>query len=279
MANYTAADVKRLRELTGSGMLDCKNALVEANGDFDAAVEALRVKGAKDVGKRAQRTAGQGLVTSQHAGTSAGVLVELNCETDFVAKTDLFQEVAADIASAALAAGATDRLAVLGLEVRPGQTTQELIEEAGAALKEKLELGRYARFDGGYVTSYLHKSDPGLPPTMGVLVQLDEAGAGIGQDIAHQVAAMRPQYVTREQVPDDLMASERRIAEQVTREEGKPEQAIPKIVEGRLNAFLKDIVLVEQASVRDPKKTVKQMLAEQGASVTGFARFQIGQAG
>jgi elongation factor Ts len=279
MANYTAADVKRLRELTGAGMLDCKNALVEADGDFDAAVEALRLKGAKDVGKRAQRTAGQGLITAQLAGTSAGVLVELNCETDFVAKTDLFQEVAADIAAAALAAGATDRLAVLGLEVRPGQTTQELIEEAGAALKEKLELGRYARFDGGYVTSYLHKSDPGLPPTLGVLVQLNDAGAEIGLDIAHQVAAMRPQYVARDQVPDDLMATERRIAEQVTRDEGKPEQAIPKIVEGRLNAFLKDIVLVEQASVRDQKKTVRQLLAEHGATVTSFARFQIGQAG
>jgi elongation factor Ts len=279
MANYSAADVKRLRELTGSGMLDCKNALVEADGDFDAAVEALRLKGAKDVGKRAQRTAGQGLITAQLAGTSAGVLVEVNCETDFVAKTDLFQEVAADIAAAALAAGATDRLAVLGLEVRPGQTTQELIEEAGATLKEKLELGRYVRFDGGYVTSYLHKSDPGLPPTLGVLVQLDDAGAEIGQDIAHQVAAMRPQYVTRDQVPDELMATERRIAEQVTRDEGKPEQAIPKIVDGRINAFLKDIVLVEQASVRDQKKTVKQLLAERGATVTNFARFQIGQAG
>jgi elongation factor Ts len=279
MANYTAADVKRLRELTGAGMLDCKNALVEADGNFDAAVEALRLKGAKDVGKRAQRTAAQGLVTAQLAGTSAGVLLELNCETDFVAKTDLFQEVAADIAAAALASGAIDRLAVLGLEVRPGQTAQELIEEAGASLKEKLELGRYARFDGGYVTSYLHKSDPALPPTIGVLVQLDDAGAGIGQDMAQQIAAMRPQYVTREQVPDDLMASERRIAEQVTRDEGKPEQAIPKIVEGRLNAFLKDIVLVEQASVRDQKKSVKQLLAERGASVTNFARFQIGQAG
>jgi elongation factor Ts len=279
MANYTAADVKRLREQTGAGMMDCKNALVEANGDYDAAVEALRIKGAKDVTKRAQRTAANGLVTSQLAGTGAGVLLELNCETDFVAKTDLFQEVAADIAAAALAAGATDRLAVLGLEVRPGRTAQELIEEAGATLKEKLELGRYARFDGGYVTSYLHKSDPGLPPTLGVLVQLDDAGAEIGLDIAHQVAAMRPQYVAREQVPDDLMANERRIAEQVTREEGKPEQAIPKIVEGRLNAFLKDIVLVEQASVRDQKKSVKQLLAEQGASVRDFARFQIGQAG
>jgi elongation factor Ts len=279
MANYTAADVKRLREQTGAGMMDCKNALVEANGDYDAAVEALRIKGAKDVTKRAQRTAAQGLVTAQLDGTRAGVLLELNCETDFVAKTDLFQEVAADIAAAALAAGAADRLAVLGLEVRPGQTAQELIEEAGATLKEKLELGRYARFDGGYVTTYLHKSDPGLPPTLGVLVQLDEAGAEIAQDIALQVAAMRPQYVTREQVPDDLMANERRIAEQVTREEGKPEQAIPKIVEGRLNAFLKDIVLVEQASVRDQKKSVKQLLAEYGADVKGFARFQIGQAG
>jgi elongation factor Ts len=279
MANYTAADVKRLREQTGAGMMDCKNALVEAEGNYDAAVEALRIKGAKDVTKRAQRTAAQGLVTAQQAGTGAGVLLELNCETDFVAKTDLFQEVAADIAAAALAAGAADRLAVLGLEVRAGQTAQELIEEAGATLKEKLELGRYARFDGGYVTSYLHKSDPGLPPTLGVLVQLDPAGAEIGLDIAHQVAAMRPQYVTREQVPDDLMANERRIAEQVTRDEGKPEQAIPKIVEGRLNAFLKDIVLVEQASVRDQKRSVKQLLAEHGASVTDFARFQIGQAG
>jgi elongation factor Ts len=279
MANYTTADVKRLRELTGAGMMDCKNALEEADGDFEAAVELLRRKGVKDAGKRALRTAAQGLVTARLAGSTAGVLVELNCETDFVAKTEMFQQVAADIATAALAAGADDRLAVLGLEVRPGQSGQDLIDEAGAALKEKLELGRYARFEGGYVVSYLHKSDPGLPPTLGVLVQLDEAGAGIAQDIAHQVAAMRPQYVTREQVPDELMASERRLAEQVTRDEGKPEQAIPKIVEGRLNAFLKEIVLLEQASVRDQKKTVKQLLTEHGASVKDFARFQIGQAG
>ncbi len=207
------------------------------------------------------------------------MLVELNCETDFVAKTDKFQEVAADIAGAALAAGSDDRLAVLTLEVRPGQTAQELIDEAGASLKEKLELGRFARFAGGYVTSYLHKSDPGLPPTLGVLVQVEGGdGAEVGQDIAHQVAAMRPQFVTREDVPEDVVANERRIAEQVTREEGKPEQAIPKIVEGRVNAFLKDIVLIEQASVRDQKKTVKQLLADKGATVRQFARFQIGQA-
>jgi elongation factor Ts len=281
MANYTAADVKRLREQTGAGMMDCKNALVDAGGDYDAAIEALRIKGAKDVTKRAQRTAGNGLVTAALENNSVGVLLELNCETDFVAKTDLFQEVAADIAKAALASGADDRLAVLGLEARPAQTTQELIDEAGATLKEKLELGRFARFEGGFLTTYLHKSDPSLPPTLGVLVQLGDGGgsAEVGLDIAHQVAAMRPQYVTRDEVPADLLANERRIAEQVTREEGKPEQAIPKIVDGRVNAFLKDIVLIDQPSVRDPKKSVKQLLAERGATVQHFARFQIGQAG
>ena len=278
MANYTAADVKRLRELTGAGMMDCKNALVDANGDFDAAVEALRVKGAKDVGKRAGRTAAQGLITSVLDGTRAGVLVELNCETDFVAKTDMFQQVAADIAAAALKAGVSDRLEVLALPVRDGQTASELIDSASASLKEKLELGRFAAFTGGYIASYLHKSDPGLPPTLGVLVDVDEAGADVAMDVAHQVAAMRPQYVTRDEVPGDVVAHERSIAEQVTREEGKPEQAIPKIVEGRLNAYFKDVVLTEQPSVRDPKKSVKQLLAESKATVRGFARFQIGQA-
>jgi elongation factor Ts len=276
--DYSAADVKRLREQTGAGMLDCRNALVEAP-DYAAAVEILRVKGAKDVTKRAERTAANGLVTAALEGNSKGVLLEVNCETDFVAKTELFQQVAADIAKAALASDAADRLAVLGLEVRPGQATQELIEEAGASLKEKVEVGRFARFEGGYVTSYLHKSDPGLPPTLGVLVQLESGSADVGQDIAHQVAAMRPRYVTRDDVPEDVIASERRIAEQMTREEGKPEAAIGKIVEGRVNAFLKDIVLVEQASVRDQKKPVKKLLAEHGARVLGFARFQIGQAG
>jgi elongation factor Ts len=279
--DYSAADVKRLREQTGAGMLDCRNALVEA-GDYQAAVEILRIKGAKDVNKRAERTAAQGLVTAELDGTGTGVLLEVNCETDFVAKTELFQQVAADIAKAALASGAGDRLAVLGITVRPGQTTQELIEEAGAALKEKVELGRFIRLDGGFVTSYLHKSDPGLPPTLGVLVQLepeDSGAADVAQDIAHQIAAMRPRYVTRDDVPADVIEHERNIAEQITREEGKPEAAIAKIVDGRLNAFFKDVVLVEQASVRDQKKQIKQLLAEHGARVAGFARFQIGQVG
>jgi elongation factor Ts len=278
LMEYSAADVKRLREQTGAGMLDCRNALVEA-GDYEGAVEILRVKGAKDVTKRAERTAANGLVTAVLEGNSSGVLLEVNCETDFVAKTELFQQVAADIARAALAAGAADRLAVLGLEVRPGQTAQELIEEAGASLKEKVEIGRFARFTGGYVTSYLHKSDPGLPPTLGVLVQLESGSPEAGQEIAYQIAAMRPRYVNRDEVPAEVLANERRIAEQMTREEGKPEKAIGKIVEGRVSAFLKDVVLVEQASVRDQKKPVKQLLAEHNASVLGFARFQIGQAG
>jgi elongation factor Ts len=279
MANITSADVKRLREATGAGMLDCKNALTECDGDFDAAIDFLRRKGVKDAGKRATRTAANGLVTAARDGDSAGVLVELNCETDFVAKTDLFQQVAAGITAAALRHRPADRLALLAVEARPGATTQQLIDEAGVSLKEKLELGRYALLEGGYIASYLHKTDPALPPTVGVLVQLDSRSEEAGRDVAQQVAAMRPRYLTRDQVPADVVERERSIAEQLTRDEGKPEQAIPKIVEGRLNAFFKDVALVEQPFVKDPKKTVKQVLGEAGVTVRAFARFQVGQAG
>jgi elongation factor Ts len=278
MANFTAADVKRLREQTGAGMMDCKNALEEASGDLEAAVELLRLKGAKDVNKRATRTAANGLVTAELDGTKAGVLVELNCETDFVAKTDLFQQVAAEVASAALKARVTDRLTLLAAQARPGVTVQQLIEEAGASLKEKLELGRFARFEGGYVASYLHRSDAALPPTLGVLVQIDKDNAEVAKDLAQQIAAMRPLYTAREDVPAEVVEKERRIAEQITRDEGKPEQAIGKIVDGRLNAYFKDVVLTEQAFVKDQKATIKQVLAQDGLTVTGFARFQVGQA-
>jgi elongation factor Ts len=278
MANFTAAEVKRLRDQTGAGMMDCKKALEEADGNIEAAVEVLRLKGAKDAGKRATRTAANGLVTAELAGNDAGVLVELNCETDFVAKTDVFQQVAGEIAKAALASGAADRLALLAAEARPGRTVEQIIEEAGASLKEKLELGRFARFEGGYVASYLHRSDAALPPTLGVLVQIDQPNAEVARDLAQQIAAMRPQYTTRDDVPAEVLEKERRIAEQITREEGKPEQAIPRIVDGRVNAFLKDVVLVEQPFVKDPKKTIKQILADSGVTVRGFARFQVGQA-
>jgi elongation factor Ts len=278
MANTTAADVKRLREQTGAGMMDCKNALEEAGGDLEAAVELLRLKGAKDVNKRATRTAANGLVTAELDGTTAGVLVELNCETDFVAKTDVFQQVAADIAKTAAQAKVGDRLTLLSAEVRPGTTVEQLIEEAGASLKEKLELGRVARFEGGYVDRYLHRSDAALPPTLGVLVQIDHDNPEVARDLAQQVAAMRPLYVVRGDVPADVVEKERRIAEQITRDEGKPEQAIGKIVEGRLNSYFKDVVLTEQAFVKDPKTSINQVLSRSGVSVTAFARFQVGQA-
>jgi len=278
MANFTAADVKRLREQTGAGMMDCKNALDEADGDIEAAIELLRLKGAKDVNKRATRTAANGLVVAELDGTQAGVLVELNCETDFVAKTDLFQQTAKQIADAAIGAKVADRLTLLTTEARPGVTVEQLIDEASASLKEKLELGRFARFEGGYVASYLHRSDAALPPTLGVLIQLDKDHAEVARDLAQQVAAMRPLYTTRDEVPADVVEKERRIAEQITRDEGKPEQAIGKIVDGRLNAYFKDVVLTEQAFVKDQKTAIKQVLAQNGVAVTGFARFQVGQA-
>jgi elongation factor Ts len=278
MANFSSADVKRLREQTGAGIMDCKNALQEADGDLNAAVEILRLKGVKDAGKRATRTAGNGLVTAELDGNSAGVLVELNCETDFVAKNEQFQVLAGKIAEAALANKVTDRLALLTTEAGQGKTVEQLIEEASSSIKEKIELGRYARFEGGYVTSYLHRSDRDLPPTLGVLVQLDKPSEGVARDLAQQIAAMRPQYVTRDEVPADVTEKERRIAEQITRDEGKPEQAIPKIVEGRVGAFYKDVVLTEQAFVKEPKQSVAQVLKADGVTVRGFARFQVGQA-
>ncbi len=278
MVNITAADIKRLRELTGAGMLDCKNALEEAEGDVGMAVEILRLKGAKDVTKRAERVAANGLVAAEVEDANVGVLLELNCETDFVAKNKSFQQVAAQTLATAVRSRAPDRLALLSAEVEPGTTVQQRIDEASAAIKEKIELGRFARLEGGYIASYLHKSDPSLPPTVGVLVQLDAENPQLAKDLAQQVAAMRPAYVTREDVPADVLDKERRIAEQITREEGKPEKAIPRIVEGRLNSFLKDVALVEQAYVKDPKRTVKRLLAESGATVRAFARFKIGEA-
>ena len=278
MANFSTADVKRLREQTGAGIVDCKNALQEADGDLNAAIEILRLKGVKDAGKRAARTAGNGLVTAELDGNSAGVLVEVNCETDFVAKNEQFQVLAARIAKAALANKVADRLALLTTEAEGGKTVEQLIEEASASIKEKIELGRYARFEGGYVSSYLHRSDRDLPPTLGVLVQLDKPSEDVARDLAQQIAAMRPQYVTRDEVPADVTQKERRIAEQITRDEGKPEQAIPKIVEGRLGAFYKDVVLTEQAFVKEPKQSVAQVLQGDGVTVRGFARFQVGQA-
>lgn len=274
MANYTAADVKRLRELTGSGMMDCKKALEENTGDFDKAVEFLRIKGAKDVGKRAERATAEGLVASE-----GGVIIELNSETDFVAKNDRFQQLADAIVKAAAGAKPAD-VAALKAVAMDGQTVGEAVEAMSAKLGEKLEVRRVAVLDG-QVAAYMHRRSSDLPPAVGVLVEYTGEGdtaAEAARGAAMQVAAMKAKYTTRDEVPEDIVAKERRIAEETSREEGKPEQALPKIIEGRLNGFFKDVVLLEQPSVADSKKTVKAVLDEAGASVTRFVRFEVGQA-
>jgi elongation factor Ts len=274
MANYTAADVKRLRELTGAGMLDCKNALAETDGDFDKAVEALRIKGAKDVGKRAARATAEGLVAAKD-----GALIELNCETDFVAKNAEFQKLADEVVSAAAAAKAAD-VDALKAVTTGGKTVEQAIAELSAKIGEKLELRRVAFLDGT-VETYLHKRSADLPPAVGVLVEYSGGGTAAEKEAAHtaalQIAALKARYLSRDDVPDDVVASERRIAEETSRAEGKPEQALPKIVEGRLNGFFKDVVLLEQPSVSDNKKTVKALLDEAGVTVTRFVRFEVGQ--
>jgi elongation factor Ts len=274
MANFTAADVKRLRELTGAGMLDCKNALSESEGDFDKAVEALRIKGAKDVGKRAERATAEGLVAAED-----GALIELNSETDFVAKNAEFQKVANDIVAAAAASKATDVDALKAAPIPGGQATttvEQVIAELSAKIGEKLELRRVAYFDGT-VETYLHKRAADLPPGVGVLVEYTGGNSEAAHAAALQIAALKARYLSRDDVPEDVVASERRIAEETAKEEGKPEQALPKIVEGRLNGFFKDVVLLEQASVSDSKKTVKALLDDAGVTVTRFVRFEVGQ--
>jgi elongation factor Ts len=274
MPNYTAADVKRLRELTGAGMLDCKNALADSDGDFDKAVEALRIKGAKDVGKRAERATAEGLVAAK-----GGALIELNCETDFVAKNAEFQKLADEVVSAAAAAKAAD-VDALKAATAGDKTVEQAIAELSAKIGEKLELRRAAFLDGT-VETYLHKRSADLPPAVGVLVEYASGGTAAEKEAAHavalQIAALKARYLTRDDVPDDVVASERRIAEETSRAEGKPEQALPKIVEGRLNGFFKDVVLLEQPSVSDNKKTVKALLDEAGVTVTRFVRFEVGQ--
>lgn len=274
MANYTAADVKRLRELTGSGMMDCKKALEENGGDFDKAVEFLRIKGAKDVGKRAERSTAEGLVAAQD-----GVLIEINSETDFVAKNQEFQDLAASIVAAASKSRPTDLDALKAVDLG-GKTADQAVQELAAKIGEKLELRRVASFDGP-VAVYLHKRATDLPPAVGVLVEYKgegDAAAEVARAAGMQVAALKAKYVTRDEVPADLVEKERSIAEATAREEGKPEAALPKITEGRVNGFYKDVVLLEQPSVTDSKKTVKQLLDEAGVTITRFARFEVGQA-
>jgi elongation factor Ts len=274
MANYTAADIKALREQTGAGMMDVKKALDEADGDRAKAVEILRVKGLKGVTKREGRSASNGLVAAR-AGDGVGTLVEVNCETDFVAKGEKFIALADQVLAQAVAAKATDADSLLGSTLDDGKTVKELLDEANATIGEKIEVRRVARLEGDTVVSYLHKTSPDLPAQIGVLVALkgDEA---VGRDIAMHIAAFSPTVLTREEVPAETVENERRVAEATAKEEGKPEAALPRIVEGRVNGYFKENVLLEQPFAKEPKKTVAKVLEEAGATATSFARFRVG---
>ena len=275
MANYTAADIKALREATGAGMMDVKKALDEAEGDPVKATEILRIKGQKGVTKREGRTTSNGLVTAATDG-GVGTLVEVLCETDFVAKAPRFIELADKVLAQAVTVGATDADSLLASTMADGQTVQQLLDEANATIGEKIEVKRVARVEGPTVVSYLHKTSPDLPAQIGVLFATEGGDDVVARDVAMHVAAFSPTVMTREEIDADVVENERRVAEATAREEGKPEAALPKIIEGRVNGYFKENVLLEQAFAKDPKKSVAKVLDEHGAAAKQFVRFRVG---
>jgi len=274
MANYTAADIKALRESTGAGMMDVKRALDEADGDHGKATEILRVKGLKGVTKREGRSATNGLVTVR-SGDGVGTLVEVNCETDFVAKGEKFIALAERVLTQAVTvrAASADELLASDLD---GQSVKEMLDAANATIGEKIEVRRVARLEAAHVVSYLHKTSPDLPAQIGVLVATEGGDEVTARDIAMHVAAFSPSVLSRAEIDAETVANERRVAEATAKEEGKPEAALPKIIEGRVNGFFKENVLLEQAFAKDPKKTVAKVLEEAGATAKGFVRFRVG---
>lgn len=278
MANYTVADIQALRERTGAGMLDVKKALDEADGDQDKAVEILRIKGLKGVTKREGRSASEGLVITEiHDGGAGqiGTLIEINSETDFVAKNEKFVTMANAVLAAVVGAGASDLESALAATV-DGKAVSEFIDENAGVLGEKIVLRRVARIEAPVVVDYLHKTNKDLPAQVGVLVGADAKAGPVARDIAMHIAAYSPIFLTREDAPADVVDNERRVAEEVSRAEGKPEAALPKVVEGRLNGWFKENVLVEQAFAKDPKTTVGKVVEETGGALTAFVRFRVG---
>lgn len=276
MANFTAADVKALREQTGAGMMDVKKALTEADGDKDKALEIIRLKGLKSLSKREDRVASAGLVAAEvvEDGT-VGVLVEVNSETDFVAKNQKFIDFAHEVLQAAIASGASDVDALLAAPL-DGGTVQDRVNAMGAVIGEKIQVHRVVRVQGEHVDLYLHQTSPDLPPQVGVLVVTNAAGAGVAHDIAMHIAAFQPLYLDSEHIPAEVLGKERSTLEKLTLQEGKPERIVPKIVEGRLHAFYKDVCLVDQDFARDPSKTVGAVLKQAGATVTDYVRVHVG---
>lgn len=278
MANYTTADIKALREQTGAGMMDVKKALDEAEGNLEKAVEIIRVKGLKGIAKREGRATSAGLIAAQVVNTAegqVGILVETNAETDFVVKNEKFIDYSNKVLAAAVASGAETAEALAQVEI-DGETVQSLTDGMQAVIGEKIVVSRVARLAAPKVDLYLHRTNPDLPAQVAVLVGTDEKAAEVAHDVAMHIAAYSPSYLTRDEVPAEVVEKERSIAEETTRAEGKPEQAIAKIVEGRLGGFFKEICLTEQAYAKDPKTTVGKVVAATGGEVTGFVRLRVG---
>ncbi|MFM5905874.1 MAG: translation elongation factor Ts [Micrococcales bacterium] len=274
MANYTAADVKALRDRSGAGMMDCKNALDEAEGNIEKAIEVLRLKGLKGVTKREGRSTSNGLVVARVSG-GTGTLIELACETDFVAKADKFVALAEQIADAVVAAGAETLEQALAASLN-GKTVEAAINDEAAIIGEKVELRRIAVVKDAAVDAYLHRTSKDLPPQVGVLVAYSGSDAETAHDVAVHIAAFSPSYLTRDEVPAETVENERRIVAETARNEGKPEAALPKIVEGRVNGFFKENVLVEQDFAKDNKLSVQKVLDNSGLTVSAFVRFRVG---
>ncbi|WP_104091436.1 translation elongation factor Ts [Arthrobacter sp. GMC3] len=274
MANYTAADIKALRERTGAGMMDVKKALDEANGDADKAMELIRIKGLKGATKREGRSTAEGLVAAAVDG-GVGVMVEINCETDFVAKAAPFIDFSNKVLATALSSGAADVETLLAVDV-DGKPLSELVIEAGALLGEKVAIRRIARIEGATVDAYLHKTSKDLPAQVGVLFAIDGDNQEVAHDVAVHIAAMSPTVLSRDEIAAETVENERRIAAETAAAEGKPEAAMSKIVEGRLTGFFKEMVLVDQAFAKDSKKSVGSVLDEAGVKAVAFARFRVG---
>jgi len=274
MANYTSADIKALRESTGAGMMDVKRALDEADGDHGKATEILRVKGLKGVTKREGRSAMNGLVAAR-SGNGVGTLLEVNCETDFVAKGEKFIALADRVLAQAVMVGASSADELLASDMG-GKSVKDILDEANATIGEKIEIRRVARLEAAHVVSYLHKTSPDLPAQIGVLMATEGGDEVTARDIAMHIAAFSPSVLSRDEIDADTVENERRVALATAKEEGKPEGALPKIVEGRVNGFFKENVLLEQPFAKDAKKTVAKVLEESGATAKAFARFRVG---
>ncbi|SIR50564.1 translation elongation factor Ts [Microbacterium sp. RURRCA19A] len=274
MANFTIADIKALREQLGTGMVDTKKALEEADGDVEKAVEILRLKGAKGNAKRADRSTSEGLVTARESA-GAVTLLELACETDFVAKNDRFIALADKVVTAAAAAGADSVEAALAADA-DGQTVEQLISDEAAIIGEKVELRRVRTIRGDKFEVYLHKTSKDLPPQVGVVLAYTGDDAETARSIAQHISFANPSYLTRDAVPEADVEKEREIVTEISRNEGKPEAALPKIVEGRVNAFFKQVALLDQDYAKDNKLSVAKVASDAGLTLTDFARFKVG---